>query len=251
MCTLSIIPFRGRIIVTMNRDEQRGRPESQDMHAGPDFAYPCDAQTGGTWFGINRHGVIMALLNRYDIPYKPTHLSRGRFIPKLIAIQDVDAAVHAFEQLHAQEDNPFDLILISRQQTAQLSWDGASCSKTALSTDKPLFFTSSSEKQKEVLAFRQSLFGHFIRETWPDKTTPAAILDLLHLKDLPDKSSAAILMRRDVTHTKSVVQAVLSDAGLAAFYWTEDQIQKMGRLVIDEHEVRPRQVQFSLLEQAG
>lgn len=246
MCTLSIIPYNGNLIVTMNRDERRDRSEAQGLRIETDFSYPCDAETGGTWFGINRHGMIMALLNRYDAPYKPKSLSRGRFIPELLQSHDIEAALSIFEKRQVEQDNPFDLFLISSKQSVHIRWNGVSQSKNRLFLDEPLIFTSSSENQEAVLPFRQVLFSGFIRETWPDKTTPDKIFHHLHLKAMPDNTSSAIFMRRALTHTKSIVQAVLSDSNITATYWTEEQIRKIAYEVAGDADMRPSHAQFPL-----
>ena len=68
----------------------------------------------GTWFGINQDGLAMALLNRYQDPIKDTKLSRGRFIPKLLLEKNFEAIKNKFQKLHDQNDNSFDLIILSR-----------------------------------------------------------------------------------------------------------------------------------------
>lgn len=250
MCTLSIIPYDGQLIVTMNRDEHRSRGEARDMRVNHDFAYPCDVRTSGTWFGVNRHGLIMALLNRYDMPHGTTALSRGRIIPALLSADNIGAAMAIFENTRSTNDNPFDLVLVSHEQALHIRWDGQTQSTENLSTDHPLFFTSSSENAQSVLPFRQSLFQGFIHEKWPGDKIPETILDSLHLKVIPDAPSSSIFMQRESTHTKSVIQAVLSQTDMAVSYWTEEEIAKITASKVRGNGSKAQQTKFEFYQTA-
>lgn len=236
--------------MTMNRDERRSRTEAADMCVNQDFAYPCDAKTGGTWFGGNRHGLIMALLNRYDMPHGTTALSRGRIIPALLSADTIESALDIFENTRSADDNPFDLVLVSYEQALHVRWDGQTLSTVKLPTDHPLFFTSSSENAESVLPFRQSLFQSFVLETWPSEATPDTVLDFLHLKSTPDAPSSSILMRREFTHTKSVIQAVLSQTDMAVSYWAEPEIAKITASKMRSNEAKAQQAIFEFYQTA-
>ena len=72
MCTLTVYSGKKRCVVTMNRDELRTRKEAGVLHSKSindiRFFHPVDLVSGGTWFGVNNQGVILALLNRYQAP---------------------------------------------------------------------------------------------------------------------------------------------------------------------------------------
>jgi hypothetical protein len=208
----------------MNRDERYDRVESKNMCVTKNFAHPCDAKKGGTCFGINRHGIIMALLNRYDIYYKKTNLSRGRFIPELLSFQTITDVIDAFHEMHMPHDNPFEIFLISKSKAVCIRWDGELRTTKEFSLAKPLLFTSSSANPKAVSQFRKKLFKEFIQNTGANEITSDVILHNLHMRYMPNMLSSAILMRRNTTHTKSITQAVLSDYEISISYWPEEVI---------------------------
>ena len=55
----------------MNRDELRTRQETNEiLNQSSDltnYYHPVDLLSGGTWFGYNNKGLVMALLNRYQL----------------------------------------------------------------------------------------------------------------------------------------------------------------------------------------
>jgi len=68
MCTISITPHWGGVRVVCNRDERRERsvalaPAEYSVGGGRAI-FPKDPDGGGTWIGVNRHGLVAALLNR-------------------------------------------------------------------------------------------------------------------------------------------------------------------------------------------
>ena len=69
MCTLAIY-FRMLpdypLVVAANRDEQYDRPSAppQRLDTVPTIIAGRDLRAGGTWLGINRHGLLAAMLNR-------------------------------------------------------------------------------------------------------------------------------------------------------------------------------------------
>lgn len=73
MCTLivmdRIVPSRA-LIVASNRDEFFARPASPPTRVEPEgvdypaFVAPQDLEAGGTWMGVNAHGLFVGLTNR-------------------------------------------------------------------------------------------------------------------------------------------------------------------------------------------
>jgi len=227
MCTLSIIPNDGQLIVTMNRDERRDRPESGEMHVTRDAAYPSDAGTGGTWFGFNRHGLILAVLNRYDVPQRDSTLSRGRFIPALLSASNIEEAMEKFTALHSKGDNPFELVLMSKGRILHVQWDGQRVERKNHDAKIPFFLTSSSEYTATAIPLRQKLFNEFLQSHPVNGRDATAILRDLHLSGAAGQENLSIFMQRESKHTKSITQAVLSSDGVAATYYPERQLATM------------------------
>jgi len=230
VCTLSIIPNDGQLIVTMNRDESRDRPQSDDMRVTGDAAYPYDAEKGGTWFGVNRHGLVLALLNYYDghqLPQQSSAPSRGRFIPALLSARSIDEALEKFAGLLRKDDKPFNLVLTSKDRMMHVQWNGKQLSRKDLDAKAPFFLTSTSQYAAEAFPLRQKLFNDFL-QSHPVKDAAVVLRDL-HLKSLPGQENISIFMQREKRHTKSITQAALSSAGVAVTYYTEGQLPAMAK----------------------
>ncbi|MDT8341890.1 MAG: NRDE family protein [Longimicrobiales bacterium] len=246
MCTLTVLPRGDEWIVTMNRDERRDRGEDGDLHRDGAAAYPRDAVTGGTWFGVNRCGLVLALLNRYDQPPEPTAPSRGRLIPEALAARTPDEVRAVLARLQSERENPFDLVIVSREGIERLTWTGRVSRRRSHPPSRPWFFTSSSERADEVGAYRERLFRAFV-DTLPQHDRPserglleARILEHFHLGTVPGHERASILMERETTHTKSVAQAVLAPDGVRLSYWPEEEIARHRHARVPAAALRPR-----------
>ena len=68
MCTLvvasHVLPDRPLVVVA-NRDEQLDRASSPPFAWKEGFFAPRDDVAGGTWLGVNDHGVFVGITNRY------------------------------------------------------------------------------------------------------------------------------------------------------------------------------------------
>ena len=76
MCVLAL--FLGdRLIVAANRDEFLERPSAPPVELEPGIAGGKDLQSGGTWLGINKHGLFVAVTNRHEPAPTADSTSRG------------------------------------------------------------------------------------------------------------------------------------------------------------------------------
>ena len=68
MCTLTIVPHEDGFQLGCNRDERLSRvpamPPRVHLVGEVVAAFPTDAQGGGTWIGVNEHGLTIGILNR-------------------------------------------------------------------------------------------------------------------------------------------------------------------------------------------
>jgi uncharacterized protein with NRDE domain len=103
MCTIGILHRADPelpLVVIANRDEfyarPARRPEVLDAQVGA--AGGVDAQSGGTWLGVTRHGRIVAVTNqRAAAPPAPGVRSRGHAVRGALAAADLDAYVRALD----------------------------------------------------------------------------------------------------------------------------------------------------------
>jgi len=120
MCTLSAFQQDGDIIITMNRDEIRTRAEAkyltQNNSEKITTIYPVDTQAGGSWFGFNEKGLVLALLNRYQNDALDNAMSRGEIIPKMLKTGSIDQGLKYLEMMEVRQYSPFDLMLFSQDK---------------------------------------------------------------------------------------------------------------------------------------
>jgi len=121
MCTLAIY-FRTfadfPVVVAANRDEYLARaalpPVTLSDH--PHVVGGKDMRAGGTWLGINEHGMIAGLLNRRTADYGPGNpdlRSRGLLCLEALRQPSAVAAVRYVERQRGADYNPFNLLIAS------------------------------------------------------------------------------------------------------------------------------------------
>ncbi len=83
------------VIVGANREEEyaRGGEPPRLLDGTPRVVAGLDPRAGGTWLGVNEHGLLVAVTNRRksDLPDRPR--SRGLLARQLLACPDAAAAV--------------------------------------------------------------------------------------------------------------------------------------------------------------
>lgn len=105
MCLLAVhyrIVPGAPVAVAANREERFDRPASPPaLEAGPPrFVCATDRQAGGTWMGVNEHGLLVAVTNRPRSTLPPAPRSRGLLCRDLLACATADeAARRAFAAL--------------------------------------------------------------------------------------------------------------------------------------------------------
>src|SRR5690606_3427306 len=83
MCTLVVASHvleGAPLVVVANRDERLGRASSPPRAWAEGFCAPRDEVAGGTWLGVNPHGVFVGITNRYLGPRDDTRASRGGLV---------------------------------------------------------------------------------------------------------------------------------------------------------------------------
>ena len=125
MCLFSVIyqTIPGcPVLVLANREESPDRPSSlpeirTSQHANGIWLGGTDLKAGGTWLGINRGGLVVAVTNRRksEVPAHPK--SRGLLCRELLEQGTLGNAETEFlRQWNAERFAGFNLILISRDR---------------------------------------------------------------------------------------------------------------------------------------
>jgi uncharacterized protein with NRDE domain len=117
MCTLAlyfqVFPDHP-LVVAANRDEALSRPSLGPTLLGssPWIYGGQDLLAGGTWLGVNEHGVTVGVLNRQSLSLADPHCrSRGHLCLDALKHHSAEAALHALMKQEVQRYNPFNLVI--------------------------------------------------------------------------------------------------------------------------------------------
>jgi len=133
MCTLvvaaNLVPDHPLVIVA-NRDEQLDRASAppswwKDEHGQPTFFAPRDLVAGGTWLGLNRHGLFVAITNRFLGPRDATRTSRGALVTEALACTSAKEAHTRMAKVDASAFNGFHLVYADANDVLGTVGDGA------------------------------------------------------------------------------------------------------------------------------
>lgn len=220
MCTLTVVRERDRLIVTMNRDDVTEREEAPPAlwpDAEPIFVAPRDLQAGGSWIGVNRHGVIACLLNRYDDAPTGT-TSRGNIVIEAMRGATIKTACGTLTTLDHRAYSPFSCLLIAMSGVVRLDWTGSSLRRQEFSGASDLMTTSSSWRFDDVKAEREALF----EEIWSWRRNTADKVATFHTRRIRAHDAWAPMMLRPKSRTKSITQIELTPDGAEMRYWTRE-----------------------------
>jgi uncharacterized protein with NRDE domain len=115
MCSIILRITGEGILIGANRDERIDRawdPPAQYWPEFPGVVAGRDRTAGGTWLGLNRHGMMAAILNRHGT-LGPTAGKRSRGELPLLALaqSSLDAAVEKIQALDAGAYRSFNFVV--------------------------------------------------------------------------------------------------------------------------------------------
>lgn len=135
MCTVllahRVIPGV-RLLVVANRDERLGRPSSPPFVWPEGFVAPRDDVAGGTWLGVNQHGVFVAITNRQHAFPDPSRLSRGRLVEEALHLTSARAIHESARTIPGDRHNGFHLVYADDDDVLATFADGATIAQTTL-----------------------------------------------------------------------------------------------------------------------
>lgn len=139
MCTLVLLRRPENdwpLIVAANRDEMAGRPSRPPgrwWDDRPDVVAGLDELAGGSWLGMNRAGVVAAILNRVGtLGPEPGKRSRGGLVLDALRATDAAAAAEALLSLAPLDFRPFNMVVADRREAFWLRFDGTSIGSTPI-----------------------------------------------------------------------------------------------------------------------
>ncbi|EYF06872.1 NRDE family protein [Chondromyces apiculatus] len=122
------------LVVAANRDEFLARPARPPFlwPGEPRLVAPRDEVAGGSWLGLNAHGLFVGITNRAGAPPDPSRRSRGALVMDALRAPSAVAVRRMLADLGAAAHNPFHLFYADRE-TAYLTWsDGEAVQHEAL-----------------------------------------------------------------------------------------------------------------------
>ncbi len=132
ICTLILLRRPGHgwpVLIAANRDEMGDRPwrpPGRHWSDRPETVAGMDALAGGSWLGINDHGVAAGLLNRRDTLGPDSRLrSRGELVLEALDHADAREAARALSALDARSYRGFNLVIADSRDAYWLCGAGA------------------------------------------------------------------------------------------------------------------------------
>jgi hypothetical protein len=128
MCTVVILRRPGHawpLILAANRDEMLTRPWRPPGRHWPDRAEVTaglDEEAGGTWLGVNDHGLVAAVLNRRgSLGPWPGMRTRGELALEALDHADAADAAQALTHLEAASYRPFNMVVADNRNVIWLA----------------------------------------------------------------------------------------------------------------------------------
>ena len=131
MCTVILLRRPGHrwpLILGANRDEMRNRPALAPARHWPDrpeITAGQDVLAGGSWLGLNDHGVVAAILNRVGtLGPAAGKRSRGELVLDALDYPDAAEAAAALAALDPEAYRPFNLVVADNRDAFWLAHRG-------------------------------------------------------------------------------------------------------------------------------
>jgi uncharacterized protein with NRDE domain len=126
VCTLiaAVSTFAGApLVVAANRDERLDRASRGPLiwPGPPRFVAPRDEVAGGTWLGVNAHGLFVGVTNRAAHPRDPARRSRGALVVEALAARSAEELHEKMGRVDPRAFNGFHLFYGDRA-SARVSW---------------------------------------------------------------------------------------------------------------------------------
>lgn len=129
MCVLALWLTDGphpSLVVGANRDEAYARPSAAPAEIEPGIIAGRDLEKGGTWLGVTRRGLFVAVTNRWTPPPDPHAYSRGQLTLDALRCATVDHVVAVVESRVAGRTLAgFNLVAVAGGAGVSLHYDGA------------------------------------------------------------------------------------------------------------------------------
>jgi uncharacterized protein with NRDE domain len=179
VCTLALA-FQKQdgfpVVVAANRDEMLDRPAIGPFIWPGGFLAPRDERAQGTWLGLTRGGLFVAVTNRFPTLRDAARESRGSLVTEALGASDARALHQRLKGVDPRRYNGFHLMYADAGD-AFISWsDGAALTQLQLEPGLHVVTERSfgGDEAERVLA---------LRAAWPENAEPEALERTLRLKE--------------------------------------------------------------------
>lgn len=180
MCTLALLTPRSGpygLILAANRDESLDRPsEGPQVWPGPPaFVAGRDALAGGTWLGVNAHGLVVGLTNHWtgSAP-DTTRASRGGIVTGLLACRNLDEVRARLAGMDPEATNAY-LLLAARAGEGAI-WAATGTGLRAEEVEGPIFALGNSLPEEGSDTKPERALDRFVAID-PSEPIPARLRD--------------------------------------------------------------------------
>ncbi len=217
MCTLvlaaGIVPEHPLVVVA-NRDEQLDRASAPPSWWHGFFA-PKDLVAGGTWLGLNTHGLFVAITNRFLGPRDPTRTSRGKLVVDALGCRTAREVHERMQTIDPAEYNGFHLVYADGKDVLATTGDGSFLAQLTLGrgltvvTERSFGAADAYPRLRRINAAWQSLAAppfdpirmtKLLTEHDPDDLLGSTCIHVPHL-DYGTRSAFVLALRADAEKT--------------------------------------------------
>jgi len=131
MCTLILLRRPGEawpILIAANRDEMQSRPWAAPARHWPDRPETLaglDKLSGGSWLGINDHGLVAGILNRRgSLGPADGKRSRGEIVLEALEHAEAEEAAKALAELEGSSYRSFNMLVADTRKAYWLRNEG-------------------------------------------------------------------------------------------------------------------------------
>ena len=116
------------MVVVANRDEYYDRPhKGHPISSHPSYMGRADTRAGGTWLGVNTHGLVVGLTNRRireDQENDPQRRSRGLLCLEALHCSTAAEATDLLLSESPERYNPFNLLMMDHHDLLWAAYEG-------------------------------------------------------------------------------------------------------------------------------
>lgn len=131
MCTLVLLRRPGApwpVLIAANRDEMQSRPWAAPARHWPDRPETLaglDKMSGGSWLGLNDHGVVAGILNRRgSLGPADGKRSRGEIVLEALEHAEAEEAAKALGELEGSSYRSFNMLVADAHKAYWLRNEG-------------------------------------------------------------------------------------------------------------------------------